>query len=158
MKDFLKVLSIFVVAMAVLVVLALGIKMLFFPVHVVEQSIDMTNGVIDKSLNSENAIYNYEWFKRQEESIQSLYKKEVRAKQTLEDFRNMLPETRENWTRDDKTEYDRLNTIVQGLGNQIDDAIAEYNARSNMVNRNIFKDNLPTNLNRSFFEALELTK
>lgn len=140
------------------VVVLLAVKIVFFPVAVVDNSIDMTYGVVEDALNSENAIYNYEWFKTQEESIASLYKKEQRALQDIEEFKSMLPEERSEWSRDDKIEYDRLNTIATGLGNQIDDAIATYNARSGMVNRAIFKDNLPTNLSRAFFEASQLTK
>lgn len=141
-----------------LVLLGLFVKVVFFPVNVIDKSIDTANGVVDNTMNGDNAISNYEWFKTQEESIAALYSKEARAKQALSDFKAMLPKDRTTWARDDKTEYDRLNTIVVGLGNQIDDAIALYNARSKMVNRAIFKDNLPSNLNRAFFEALQLTK
>jgi hypothetical protein len=141
-----------------LVIGRLLVKMAFFPIVVAEQSINMVQGVDVKVLDSDNAIANYEWFKTQEESIIALYSKEVRAKQAVNDFKSLLSEDRNNWTREDKTEYDRLSSIVVGLGNQVDDAIALYNARSKMVNRAIFKDNLPTNLNRAFFEALTLTK
>jgi len=149
----------FFVVVGVLVLLVLGglvAKAIFYPVNVIDKSLDTANGVIDKSLNSDSAIANYEWFKMQEQSIESLYKKEIRAKKAVEEFKSGLPEDKTKWSRDDKNEYDRLNSIVTGMGNQIDDAIAMYNARSSMVNRSIFKDNLPSNLNRSFFAGLQL--
>jgi hypothetical protein len=158
MKEVAKGILVYVLVIVALIGLGLVIKWVFFPVNTLEKSMDMGYEVVDDTLTGENAIYNYEWFKMQEESIAALYKKEVRANKDLEELKAMLPESRSEWSRDDKIEYDRLNTIATGIGMQIDSAIAEYNARSSMVNRAIFKDNLPTNLSRAYYEAQELTK
>ena len=50
--------------------------------------------------------------------------------------------SRADWTFEDKTEAARLAAIKQGLQSQYQDIVAEYNARSKMANRNIFKDGL----------------
>jgi hypothetical protein len=144
--------SIFYVGASIVVLIALviGLRIVCFPVNTIGKSMDMTEEIRDKTLKSGNAIYNYEWFKQQSEDIKALYSKEARAKKELDDFRDMLPPDRSAWGRDDKIEYDRLNSIHIGLGNRTDDALALYNARAQMVNRNIFKDNLPTNLTRSW--------
>jgi hypothetical protein len=44
------------------VMLALAIKVIFFPIHVAEKSVDMSYGVIDETLTAENAVYNEEIF------------------------------------------------------------------------------------------------
>lgn len=147
------------IALLVLVSLifgGIGIKAVFFPVHNVEKSIDMAYEVTDKTLDADKAIAEYEWFKRQEESIDALYKKEETAKQALEDFMSILPQDRSKWKRGDKDEWSRLNSNIVGISNMLDTAIAEYNARSKMVNRSIFKDNLPSNISRAYFAGKQL--
>ena len=47
------------------------------------------------------------------------------------------------WPQMDKTERNRLNTVLLGIKNTCIDAVKEYNARSTMVNRNIFKEDVP---------------
>jgi hypothetical protein len=37
-------------------------------------------------------------------------------------------------------------------------ALEDYNAKSSMVNRAIFKDNLPSNITRAFYAGQQLTK
>lgn len=94
--------------------------------------------IIEKTIDADNVIYNYEWFKRQHESIGALDNKIKQQQGSLENFKSELG-NRNEWDRLDKEEYDRLNTILIGLQQQREDAAAEYNARSRMVNRSIFK-------------------
>lgn len=138
--------------------IGLGLKVVFFPVHSVSKGVDTAYEITNRTMNGENAIYNYEWFKRQAESIESLYKKEERAQADVLRFKSELPSEREKWSREDKTEYDRLQAISTGLSNQLNDAIAEYNARSSMANRAIFKEELPSNISRAILQARTLTK
>lgn len=44
------------------ILLGLGLRILFFPVHVANRVIDTAEGVVDKTLNARNAVFNYEWF------------------------------------------------------------------------------------------------
>lgn len=154
----LKVILIWLLVIVILVFGGIAIKVLFFPVHIADKSVDLAYGTTNKTMTAENAIYNYEWFKMQEESIESLYKKEDTAKKQLEEYIKLLPEDKGKWTRDDKNEVSRLQSIVSGIENMTNDAIAEYNAKSNMVNRVIFKDNLPSNIDRAFLSGKILTK
>lgn len=140
------------------IIFSIGLKFILFPVNTAIKSVDMAYGVTNKTLTADNAIYNYEWFKTQYHSIESLKKKEVSANNQLIEFKELLPDSRTEWSKEDKTEYDRLNTIVNGLNNQLSDAVALYNARSEMVNRSIFKDNLPTNISKAVLEGFILTK
>lgn len=142
-----------------LVVLSFGgllLKIVFFPANTIHKSIDTAYGVVDNTMTAENAIYNYEWFKKREGEIKALYKKEERAKQELDDFLEIFPD-QEKWNRDDKQEYSRLRSNLTATGNMLDTAIEDYNAKSGMVNRAIFKDNLPSNLTRAFYTGQKLT-
>jgi len=122
-----------------LMAVSFGIKVLFFPVNTANKLIETAYDAQDKVLNADNAIYNYEWFKQQKEDIDAMGNKYENASQTLVDFMDVAGE-RSIWTFEDKTEYSRLNAVKLGIKNQLEQAIADYNARSKMATRNIFAD------------------
>jgi len=136
-----------------LMAVSFGIKVLFFPVNTANKLIETAYDAQDKVLNADNAIYNYEWFKQQKEDIDAMGNKYENASQTLVDFMDVAGE-RSIWTFEDKTEYSRLNAVKLGIKNQLEQAIADYNARSKMATRNIFADGvLP-----SYIDALTFIK
>lgn len=99
--------------------------------------------IIEKTIDADNVIYNYEWFERQNEAIKSIDKKIRNAQNQVESFESSLGE-RKDWDREDKIEHSRLSSIVLGLKQQRNDIASEFNARSKMRNREIFKSrNLP---------------
>lgn len=125
----------------VILVIALSIilfKVVYLPLHVANRAVETAYGVVDKTLNADNVIYNYEWFKRSYNSYKALKDKYVTAKSSVNQFLVDYPD-KEKWDDKDKTEYSRLNTVAQSYQNQLNDAEAEYNARSSMANRSIFK-------------------
>jgi len=122
-------------------VAALGLKALFFPLHVAEKEVQLGHDVVDKTLDADNAIYNYEWFKRQKEQIDATNKKLQIADEAAASFSEEAG-PRKDWTFEDKNESARLHAISQGIESQLKDMIAEYNARTKMANRNIFEDGI----------------
>ena len=94
--------------------------------------------IIDKTIDADNVIANYEWFKQRHESIQAIDGKIVDSQEAVDAFKAELG-PRKDWHREDRIEHDRLNTVLLGLKQQREDMAAEYNARSRMVNRSIFK-------------------
>ena len=141
MFDLFKVWVAIVFVFLVLSFLGIVFGLISMPLHVASNVVSTTHGVIDKTLNADNALYNYEWFKKQYEDLQAIEKKIVIAHNAVEDF-NKAAGARKDWTFEDKTEASRLASIEQGLRSQAEDMIALYNARSKMANRNIFKDGL----------------
>lgn len=143
MKTFGIVVVIFL-GLGVLTIGGLFLRTAFLPVRVVDRAIGTTEGIIDKTLTAENAIFNYEWFKQTYEDIKALNAKTEIAVKAVETFKIEAGD-REKWTFEDKTEYSRLSAIEQGLRSQLEDVMATYNARSKMANRNIFQDGkIPT--------------
>ena len=138
-----------------LIILGAVLRIVCFPIDTISKGLGIAEDVRDKTLTGSNAIYNYEWFKMQEASIKQLVEQETRAITAAKNLKESLPNDRSKWDWVDKNEYDRLGQVATGIGMQIDKAIAEYNAKSSMVNRNIFKDNLPTNLTRGFYTGVE---
>jgi len=131
----------------------MGLRALLFPVRGIEKAIDTAYGVLDETMDPEKAIYNYEWFKQTAEDIQALHNKEINAEEAIQEHMATMDDSRE-----DKNELARLRAIKLGLTNMLEDTMAKYNARSKMANRAIFKDNLPSNMRRSWLATVKLIK
>lgn len=142
----------------VLIFGGIAIKVLLFPVHVMDKSVNLAYDTTNKTMTAENAIYNYEWFKEQEAYIRQCYKNEEIAKKEYDMYVSTLSEDREKWDRQDKDEEASLRNSYYALQKLTNKAIEDYNAKSSMVNRAIFKDNLPSNLDRAYLSGKELIK
>ena len=107
--------------------------------------IESAGNIVSKTVDVDNVIYNYEWFKNQYEAYGAITTKINKAEQDFKDF-NTQAGPRKEWTFEDKGESARLGSIASGLKYQRADLVAEYNARSKMVNRSIFKSGVPYSL------------
>lgn len=94
--------------------------------------------IINRTLQPENIIANYEWFKRQYQDVNAITDKLANARNAQESFERSAGD-RSGWSFEDKQEWNRLNTIALGLKNQRASMIAEYNARTQMANRDLFR-------------------
>lgn len=109
-----------------------------------------------KTMNGDNAIANYEYFKQQFEDIQAFREREKRQADDLQKFKSLMGDVQyPKWNSDDKTTYQFKSTVLEGTRSALDRMVAEYNARSKMVNRVLFKDNLPVNIFRGVDASLE---
>lgn len=120
------------------------LKLILFPVHTANKLIETGYETVDKTLNADNAIYNYEWFKQQKESIDATNKKLQIADEAVMSFEQVAG-VHKDWTFEDKNEDARLRSISQGIESQLKDMIATYNARTKMANRAIFQDGILPN-------------
>jgi hypothetical protein len=134
-----------------IVVLAGGflIKVIMFPVHVAQNELNLAHDAIDKTINADNAIYNYEWFKQKYADIEATKRQLESSRTNHELYRKSLGD-RSTWTFEDKTEDARLNAVVLGLQTNLESQIGDYNARASMATRNIFEDHVLPN----FIDAL----
>ena len=104
--------------------------------------------VIERTLDPDNMIYNYEWFFNKYHDIEAYQGQITEAEGALQRFEDSAGE-RSNWGFEDKQEWNRLNAVLLGLQNQRRSAIEDYNAKSEMVNRAIFKDgDLPVRIDQ----------
>ena len=93
--------------------------------------------IVKKTLDADNVIYNYEYFKQAFQDIKAMDLKIATAQSAVEEF-NKSAGPREKWDFRDKDESSRLNSNLVGAKNVRNDMVATYNARSKMVNRSIF--------------------
>ena len=145
-----------VIALVMFSLGAIGLKALWLPVHTVKKGVNMGYEVVDETMDGKKAIANYEWFKNQEQQIKVLGKQMDRAIEELNDFKGTLTKDRTTWDMFDKDEYSRLRSNITGIGQMLDAAIGDYNAKSSMVNRAVFKDNLPSNISRAMVVSKKL--
>lgn len=104
-------------------------------------------GVAERTLNPDSMIYNYEWFKRQVQDVRAIDERLRAARLSQKSF-EAAAGSRESWKFDDRQEWNRLNAVVLGLESQRATMVAEYNARTQMANRDIFRTgDLPESLN-----------
>ena len=114
--------------------------------HVTGTVVDSANGVIDKTLDPNNVIYNYEFFKQSYQDIKALDSKIADAQIAIRSFDAQF-KSRKEMDREDKLESERLHAVLSGLQQERQTEVAAYNARATMTNRNIFKGNdIPTHI------------
>jgi len=94
--------------------------------------------IIDKTFDADNVIHNYEWFKQRWQDVQAIDAKVTSSQAAVSQFKAEAG-PRGSWKRDDRMESSRLSAVLLGLQQQRADMAAEYNARSKMANRAIFK-------------------
>lgn len=141
-----KVISIIVAIFVGFWLLGMVFGIISLPFHAASNTVQMGHDVIDKTLNADNAIYNYEWFKQQKQDIETSKTQYQNAIQSYDSFVKDAGD-RGKWTFEDKQESARLRSIVLGLQNQITERVNDYNARASMANRDIFRDGvLPSTL------------
>lgn len=99
-------------------------------------------GIIQKTYNADNALYNYHWFQERAAAIDALDKTIAQSQGQLTAFESDAG-TRSTWSFDDKTEDNRLRTTVLGQQAQYNSIVGEYNAHAKEVDRSIFQNNLP---------------
>ncbi len=124
-----------------------AIKAILLPVKTTTEQIDSAGDIIEKTYDADNAVYNYEWFKTQHEKIIAIRSQIKKANQTLNEFKETHGNA-SNWGYSVNEEYARLLSVKSGLMMQEDNLVADYNARSKMANREIFKDGLPFNVDK----------
>lgn len=106
------------------------------------KQVQMERGIVTKTYNAENALYNYRWFKDMSETIKATEINIENAKQAQLEFRTFAG-ARSEWTFEDKQQDNYLSSLVNGQKNYYQQIVAEYNSRASQVDRVIFKDELP---------------
>ena len=124
-----------------------ALKATFLPAKTVITQIDSAGHIIDATYDPDAAIYNYEWFKTQYEDIQATERIIQNTDDQMDEYKEMYRHT-SNWDWQTKQDYNSLQKKFLGQQNYYEDLVANYNARSKMANREIFKDKLPLHVDK----------
>ncbi len=86
--------------------------------------------IVSKTLDADNVIYNYEWFRQQYQDVLAMDGKiQVQVDAAA--------------AATNEAERTRINSVVAGLRTKRAQMVADYNARGSMANRSIFTAGLP---------------
>lgn len=127
-------------------ILGLVVKLVFFPVNVAHKAADTANGVVSKTLNADNALFNYENFK-------DLYNDARSQVQNINDVDNEISDMKKTygdpttWNTQLTDHYENLQQNRSSYLLMYQNHVKEYNADSSKLNRNLFKSrDLPAEL------------
>ena len=110
-------------------------------------AINSGKGVVEKTFQPENVIFNYEFFYDQYNGYIKLQNMLKTAEKQELDFLAISGDVISKWTDAEVFEYQRIQQHIVGIKNQIDECVSKYNSESSKINVKIFKDkNLPHKL------------
>ena len=93
-----------------------------------------TCGVVQRTMNPDNVIFNYEWF-------HDVHKQVLAQQQNVQVHKRLLKE------EEDKSEKKKLRVELAGMEQICRSLVQKYNANSLKLNRKLFKEsNLPHSL------------
>ncbi len=98
------------------------------------KQVELNQGVISKTYDTEYCLSNYEWFKDTYQDIQQTDSKVSNIQAQLDQFKQDAPE-RSQWTFEDKSLYNNLTTELTGTKNYKADLVGQYNSRAEQLNR-----------------------
>lgn len=119
-------------------IISLVTRAALLPFWAAHTAMNTATGVVERVADPDNVLQNYEWFKQTYRDVLAADTKILTAERERSGFVEFAG-NRDKWSFEDKTEYARLGSIATGLKNHREDLKAQYNARSKMLNRNIFK-------------------
>jgi len=142
-----KTIAVILIAGILIVAGGYALKAAFLPAKTVITQIDSAGSIIDQTYDPDAAIYNYEWFKTQYEDIQATERIIQNTDIQMDDYKEMYGNA-SDWDWQTKQDYNSLQKKFLGQQNYYEDLVANYNARSKMANREIFKDKLPLHVDK----------
>lgn len=104
--------------------------------------------IVDRTINADAIITNYEWYEQQYKDIQAIEGQIKDAQASVDRFKADNGSA-ENWKFDQREEYARLNSIATGIQQARRKMIEDYNAKAWMITRTMWKSgNLPHHIDQ----------
>lgn len=135
-----------IVLVFLLLIFGFIFRLAIYPLFVADKAVDTMYNVTSKTLNANNVIYNYEWFKDQYQAIESQRANLIITQDEYDLFINGLSADSNEWSKFQQQEEASLRNSLSASKKVLNQLIADYNAKSSMVNRSIFKEGLPDRL------------
>ncbi len=101
---------------------------------------NLGTGVINRQVNPDAIVSNYEWYEQQFRDIQAVEGQIKDAQEATTRLMNLIGPKQENWTFDQRQELYRLESNLTGLKQSRRSMIQTYNARASMVTSNMWKN------------------
>lgn len=118
----------------ILPLIGAGLGIINLPFLKLGKQVELNQGVISKTYDTEYCLNNYEWFKNTYQDIQQTDVKVQNSQDQLEQFRKDFPDS-SKWTFDQTRQYQDISTTLTGTKNYKADLVGQYNSRSEQLNR-----------------------
>jgi hypothetical protein len=99
----------------------------------------------------DNARENYEWFKNTRHDIEAKRKQLENYQQQKQTFLETYGNDSEDWARNTRTRYGRINDRIVGVKNVHDQLVEDYNSRAEQAHRAMFQCGLPYEMEKKFW-------
>lgn len=106
--------------------------------------------VVRDQIDAEKAVQEYEWFRSQYHQIQEQRAIVQNTYEEHEQFHETYGDDPNEWSRQAEKRHGRIHTRLTGNKNHLENLVSEYNARSDMANREMFKCHLPYQVDERF--------
>lgn len=106
--------------------------------------------VIEDTIDADSAVQEYEWFRVQHREIEAQRSQVDNYHDELDRFYEIHGDDPDEWSRQAEQDHSRIQQRITGSQNQLENLVADYNARSDMANRAMFKCNLPYQVDERF--------
>ena len=106
--------------------------------------------IIEDTIDADSAVQEYEWFRTQHREIEAQRNQVDNHYEELDRFYDVHGDDPDEWSRTVTEDHSRIQQRITGSQNQLENLIGDYNARSDMANRAMFKCNLPFQVDDRF--------
>lgn len=122
-----------------IVLIVLGLFVGGIVVNLLMTASNSSQEVVEKTLDADNVISNYEQFKDDYNGAKAVAQNVKMAESSMDEIREMYGEP-DTWDKDTRKEYNFQKQTRDGLLMQYQSIVKTYNANSEKLNRNVFKD------------------
>lgn len=111
---------------------------------------DAGEEVMESQMDADQAIQEYEEFRRLYHEIEAQRQQVQNAYDEEEQFHETYGDDPDEWSRQAETRHGRIHERITGNKNQLEQLTADYNAKSDMAHKSIFKCHLPYQVDEEF--------
>ncbi len=126
------------------------ISYIWFPFLPWFEQRDAGQETVEQTYDAENAIQQYEEFRQMYHDIEAQRNQVENAYDEDESFHETYGDDPNNWSRTAETRHGRIHERITGNQNQLEQLVADYNAQSDMANKELFKCHLPYKVDDRF--------
>ena len=114
-------------------------KVVLFPVHVLDKTAETGYGIIDKTLNADNVLFNYEQFHDLYQGAKQQAVNIFNSKNQINNLKETYGEDASKYTKDVRSDLSFQQQTLEGYLLQYQKIVSEFNSNSKKLNRELFK-------------------
>jgi len=114
-------------------------KAILFPVHVLDKTAETGYGIVDKTLNADNAIFNYEQFHDLYQGAKQQAMNITNCKNQINNLKETYGEDASQYPKYVRSDFAFQQQNLEGYLLQYQKIVSEFNSNSKKLNRELFK-------------------